>query len=371
MKKNGMKLSGFSLAGTLFAIGWAQAGFAQTITPPPEPTSGPGSAQYLYGVVQSGPFTVSGKSKNSGYTYYTYTPVGLAPSPANPNPLPTPKSAPIVLFLSAEDSGATTTTDYLALLQQLAAMGFTTVFPNYTDLELQKDYAAVIEADLLSAFSQLKNNTTLVKPALGSNGEPLYSVIGHSEGGYLALNLAATASSQGVPTPAAVVSYEANPGKLPAFNALAIDPSTLVLLLVGDDDDKNRICPSVAVWSQMTQIPSVYKPFIYARSDSHGTPAQLANHWFPLTYTTKDTDPTQYAVDDRDWNITYKLSVAVTACTTTGLYCDYALGNGPFNAYGTTTQTDMGFWSDGTLVLPLVLELNPVSAFSTDKCSLN
>jgi len=88
-------------------------------------------------------------------------------------------------------------------------------------------------------------------------------------------------------------------------------------------------------------------PFRFARH-----PAQLANHWFPLTYTTKDTDPTQYAVDDRDWNITYKLSVAVTACTTTGLYCDYALGNGPFNAYGTTTQTDMGFWSDGTLFFP-------------------
>jgi pimeloyl-ACP methyl ester carboxylesterase len=368
MKKHSMTMGGSWLAGAIFAVAVGHPAFGQ-VTPPLQPTTGPGSAQYLYGVLQSGPFTVSGQSKKSGYTYYTFTPVGMKASQSNPNPLPTPKSAPVVLVLSAEDGAATAYSDYLFLLEQLAAFGYTVVFPNYTQNEFQKDYAAVVQADLKDGLNQLTTNTTLVKPTLGSNGEPLYTVVGHSEGGYLALNLAATAVQNGVPVPAAVVSYEANPGKLPAFNAQAIDPSTLVILLVGDDDDKNRICPSVTVWSQLTQIASVYKPFLYARSDSTGTPAQLANHWFPLTYTNKDTLPTFYAVDNRDWNITYKLSVAATACTAQGLYCDYALGNGPQNQYGVTTQTDLGFWSNGQQVLPLVLEINPVLAFSTSNCS--
>ncbi len=366
-----MKMGRGLFVGALFAITYIPSAFGQTITPPPQPATGPGSAQYLYGVLQSGPFTVSGKNKSSGYTYYIYTPVGLKASATNPNPLPTPKSAPIVLFLSAEDSSATSPSDYLFLLEQLASFGYTTIFPNYTKDETQKNYAAAVEGDLLDAFSQLKNNSTLVKPELGSNGEPIYTVVGHSEGGYLALNLAATAVSNGVPIPAAVVSFEANPGKLASFNALAIDPSTLVILLVGDDDDKNRICPSVELWSQLTQIPSVYKPFLYARSDSTGTPAQLANHWFPLTYTSNDTDPPPTAVDDRDWNITYKLSVSTIACMAQGLYCDYAIGDGPLNQYGVTTQTDMGFWSNGQQVLPMVLEINPVLAFSTSNCSTN
>jgi hypothetical protein len=321
--------------------------------------------------VKSGPFTVSGQKKNSQYTYYTYTPVGLEPTESNPNPLPTPTSAPVVLFLCAENNGATEPQDYLFLLEQLTQMGYSIIFPNYNTKGKASDYAAVIQDDFSDALKQLTTNTTLVKPTLGSNGQAIYTVVGHSEGGYLALNLAATAVANGLPVPAAVVSFEANSAKFTAFNALAIDPSTLVILLVGDDDDSGRICPSVDVWSQMTQIPTVYKPFLYARSDSTGTPAQLANHWFPLTYTTKDTDPPPTAVDDRDWNITFKLSVAATACTINGLYCDYALGNGPLNQYGVTTQTDMGFWSNGQQVLPLVLEINPVLAFSTDKCTTN
>jgi pimeloyl-ACP methyl ester carboxylesterase len=364
MKMHCMKIGGLLFLATLSAFG-------QTITAPPQPTSGPGSNQALYGVLQSGPFVVSGQSKKGGYTYYTYTPIGLSPSQSNPNPLPTPKTAPVVMFLCAENNGASEPTDYLGLLQQLAEMGYTAVFPNYNTKESKKDYEAVILADFNDAINTLTTNETLVKPALNSGGEPLYSVVGHSEGGYLAVNFAATASANGVTPPLAVVSFEANASTFAAINAQAINPSTLVVLLVADEDDKNRICPSVALWSQMTQIADVYKPFLYARSDSTGTPAQLANHWFPLTYTKQDTDPPPNAIDDRDWNITYKMSVATIACTTTSLYCDYALGNGPLNEWGSTTQTYMGLWSSGIPVLPLVLEINPVNAFSTSNCNVN
>ena len=362
-----IKMGASLLAGALVAL----SASGQTITPPPQPTTGPGSDQAIYGVLQSGPFLVSGQSKKSGYTYYTFTPVGLSASPSNPNPLPTPKSAPIVLFLSAEDSSATEPMDYLFLIEQLTSMGYTTIFPNYTTQERQKNYENVVLSDFSDALKKLDDNVNLVKPMLGPNGTVLYTIVGHSQGAYLGLFVASTALSVGLPIPAAVVSFEANQGKLPDFNPQAINANTLVILLVGDEDDKNRICPSVTLWNQMTQIPAVYKPFLYARSDSHGTPAQLANHWFPLTYTDKDTDPPPTAVDDRDWNITYKLSVAATACTVSGLYCDYALGNGPVSPYGTTTQTDMGFWSDGTLVTPLVLETNPVNAFAADHCPAN
>jgi hypothetical protein len=366
MKKLVLKM-GVGLLAALSAI----SASGQTITAPPQPTSGPGSNQYIYGVLQSGPFVVSGQGKKTGYAYYTYTPVGLPPSKTNPNPLPTPKTAPVVLFLSAEDSGATANTDYLFLLEQMTTMGYSVIFPNYTSKEMQKDYATVVLADLKDALNTLTTNTTLVPPTLDSNGKALYTVVGHSQGAYLALTLASTAVANGLPVPKAVVSIEAHQGNLAKLNALAIDPSTLVILVVADQDKSNRICPSVAIWNQMTQIPNVYKPFLYVRSDSYGTPAQLGNHVFPLTFTKSDTDPPPNAVDDRDWNITYKLSVAATACTINGQYCDYAIGNGPPDINGVTTQTDMGRWSDGTLVLPLVYEINPVNAFATLNCKLN
>jgi len=361
---------GGSLLACAFLCG--QTAFGQTRpTPPPQPTTGPGSNQYLYGVLQSGPFVVSGKGKNSGYTYYTYTPIGLTPSPSDPNPLPTPTSAPVVLFLCAEDRGATAPSDYLFLLTQLTSMGFSTVFANYNTGGLQKNYLAVIQADLADALNTLATNSTLVPPALDSSGQPLYTVVGHSEGGYLAVNLAATAVGAGLPIPQAVVSFEANSSKLAAFNPQGINANTLVILVIGNDDTEGRICPSVTLWTEMTQIALVNRPFIYVQSDTHGSPAQLGNHWFPLTYTSKDTDPPGTTVDDRDWNITFKLSVAATACVMNGVYCDYALGNGPLNPDGTTTQTEMGYWSDGTIVKPLELVPDPYKAFASDSCPIN
>jgi hypothetical protein len=63
--------------------------------------------------------------------------------------------------------------------------------------------------------------------------------------------------------------------------------------------------------------------------------------------------------------VTYKLSVAALYCALNGKYCDYAFGNGPQNDYGATTQTDMGIWSDGTPVTPMLLVADPVAQYPT------
>ncbi len=81
-------------------------------------------------------------------------------------------------------------------------------------------------------------------------------------------------------------------------------------------------------------------------SESHGSPAQLGTHFFPDTNGLEDADS---GVDDRDYNVTWKLSVGLFDCVLNGTYCTYGLGHGSFD------QMNMSNWSDGTPVNSLML----------------
>ena len=79
-------------------------------------------------------------------------------------------------------------------------------------------------------------------------------------------------------------------------------------------------------------------------SDSPGSPAQLGNHFFPDTNGFDD----DAAVDNRDYNVTWKLSTGLFNCVLKGSDCSYGLG------HGSTDQIGMGNWSDKTPVTPLM-----------------
>jgi hypothetical protein len=252
----------------------------------------------------------------------------------------------------------------------MAQMGYTVIWPEYQTGPKAANFATVILDDFAAALSTLKTSGP-VAPLVDSSGELVYSIVGHQAGGYLAYGVATIAQTHGFPYPRSVFAVEPSQSAsiaLPAYSAASMNPRTLVITVVGDEEDSASICNAVLAWYQMTSIPGIDKPFLQVHSDSTGTPAQLANTVFPLTYTENDTDPPPNAVDDRDWNITYKLSVAASACSIYGQYCDYALGNGPINAWGATTQTNMGLWSNGTPVLPMSLLSDPATYFSSLGC---
>ena len=95
-----------------------------------------------------------------------------------------------------------------------------------------------------------------------------------------------------------------------------------------------------------------------ARTDTHGTPAQLATHFFPNTDGYQDTQ----AVDARDFFITWKLSVAAADCVTKGTSCQYAFGGGAEQLY-------RGHWSDNALIAPLVRVADPATIPAIPGCN--
>ncbi len=352
-----MKSARALILSALFAV----CAVAQTITAPPQPISGPGSDQYLYGAVQNGPYNAQPQLQNTSYNYYIFTPVGLTPSPSNPNPLPTPASAPVVLFIHGYDGD--TLDPYYFWMLHMTQMGNTVVWILY-DTGAAFTFDKIIIKDYQAALKTLAT-PGLVPPSVGPKGSPITFIVGHSSGAYLSYKIAAEGAANNLPVPLGVLAVEPGQGKIPVVDPSTINANTVVVTVVGDQDKTDRICDGVTVWTGLSQTSPFYKPFLLMRSDSHGTPAQLGNHWFPLTETAKDTVPPPVTVDDRDWNVTYKMSVAMIQCLTAANYCDYLYGNGPVNSYGATTQTDMGVWSDGTPVLPMIEVSDPTHYFGT------
>ncbi len=334
---------------------------AQTITAPPQPSSGPGGNAYLFGVVQNGPYNAKHDVGTDSYTYYIFTPIGLTPTASNPNPLPTPATAPVVLFIHGYDGD--TLAPYQYWMEQMTEMGSTVIWVLYDQVS-PNDFASAVITDYQKALKAI-TEPGLIPPTLAPDGQPLTMIVGHSSGAWLSYIVASEAASSSLPIPMAVLAVEPGQGQIPTFDASKINANTLVLTVVGDEDKTDRICQGVSVYNALKQIPAVQKPFLLARTDSYGVPIQEGNHWFPLTDTNKDTVAGPYSVDDRDYNITYKFGVSMMACLLRGQYCDYVYGNGPTNSYGATTQTDMGRWSDGTPVTPLALIQDPSSYFPT------
>lgn len=153
-----------------------------------------------------------------------------------------------------------------------------------------------------------------------------------------------------LPRPRALVLMEPGGWQILPRPAMQDIPSeTLVLIVVGDEDDITCKETGVNIWGYTAHIPAERKDFLLVLSDSHGQPEQIANHYFPNTSGYSDTD----AVDGRDFYVTWKLSVGALNCAFRGEDCAYGLG------HGALPQIDMGQWSDGTERTPMVWIQDP------------
>jgi hypothetical protein len=209
------------------------------------------------------------------------------------------------------------------------------------------------------ALNRLTTTTGHVLPAVDANGQILSGIVGHSAGAWMSFSVAELASNpaNGLPKPVAVVSIEPGiVGLVPSTPTFAdIDPTTKLIVVVGDHDTVVCVKSAKVAWAGTTQIPASNRNFLVVQSDSHNPSlAQLGNHYFPNTNGVRDTTaPT--GVDDRDFNVTWKLSIAGMDCALNNTDCTFALGSGVFD------QVNMGVWSDGIPVTQMQFLQDPSS----------
>lgn len=212
-------------------------------------------------------------------------------------------------------------------------------------------WAANAAAAWQDALARLTRPDARVAAERHANGDVKTVFVGHSAGAYLGFVLTARAASGAAAfaPPSAIVAIE--PGWrrwIPGADLSRIPADTKMLLVVGDDDRISRFDTAVALWKRTPQVPLASKTFLLVQSDDRGEPRQLANHFFPNCDGYRDTA----AVDARDYNVTFRLSVAVLNCVFRGNDCDVAFGSEG------TGPVDMGAWSDGVPVKPM-LRLDP------------
>jgi acetyl esterase/lipase len=320
------------------------------ITPPGQPEKGFGGADYPHASLKAASIGQGGEQ------VWIFTPA--EPVPQQP--------APVVLFLhgwSALDPAP-----YGAWIRHLARKGNIVLYPRYQSGLLTP--AAKFTPALMSAVRAALDH-------LGKDGavraDPTRLVaVGHSMGGALAVRYAAQASKEKRPVPKALMVLEPGTGgsRHPAYDIdlddlSAIPQETLVLVIVGDRDMMVGEWLARKIWRQLGHIPAAHRDYVVFRSDEHGQPPLIADHFFSLAPdgSLVRAGPLGGAAsmagrmkpDALDWRGTWRLLDALAHAAFTGKDRDLCLGD-------TAAQKDLGRWSDGTPVRPPIVAAEPDGA---------
>ena len=334
--------------------------FSQGVTPPLQPSNGPGGSQYSHTSVTRNRY---GKG---GQEYWIFEPDS-----------PKPRSAPVIVLLHGW--GGMNPLYYGAWIDHLVKRGNIVIYPRYqsTLLTSLKDFTPNTLAAVKDAIDRLQTEKGHVTPELNK-----FAAVGHSMGGLLAANLAALASESKLPRVRAVMSVEPGITESPINFELAdlkkIPADTLLLALAGDQDSLVRDRDAKRIYYESTRVSAANKDFITLVSDSHGTPALLASHRAP-TALDKSYDsgeglsgapagtsdpigdapqvkrrvrPETMMVNALDFYGTWKLFDALCDAAFYNKNREYALGN-------TAQQRFMGLWSDGVPVKELIVTDKP------------
>lgn len=284
---------------------------------PEQPETGPGGKDYITQV-----FTEASYGSGADQ-FWIFSPTGVS------------GPRPVVAFLHGW--AAWHPDVYRAWIEHLTKKGNIVIFPRYQ-----------LEGDLFDIFFTQGRALAAIQQALvsiGSQADPLgLTYVSHSWGGVLAFNLAANATTTGLP-PTAATCYATpgdNPLEIPKFldisHADQISASAYSLLIVAADDG----IPGTRQTAETMLLATTHllnQEMLEVQTDEHGEPDMRADHYFPLA----SGDLT----DAVDYFATWKLCDAVIDCRYRGQNCNYAFG-------GTPEQLGMGEWSDSVPVAPMV-----------------
>ena len=257
---------------------------------------------------------------------------------------PSPASAPLVIL--NHGWGGIDPAIYRAWIDHLVRRGNIVVFPRYqADLRTPtREFTPNAVRAVSDAIDWLQHEGT-VEPDLDR-----VAIVGHSAGGLVTANVAATARSAGIPAPRAVMSVE--PGKtwtrskriaIPLADMSGIAEGTLLLTVIGDTDRVVRDVNAKKIYYGASRVSADDKDFVTLVSDGHGSPALNADHFAPCT---GSGGRSARGVNPLDYYGTWKLFDGL---------CDAAFGGAgrPFALGNTPEQRFMGKWSDGTPVKEL------------------
>ena len=330
-------------------------------TPPSQPVSGPGGSTYLHKSV-----TRSGKIGKGALAYYLFEPAQ-----------PVPKKAPVIVlnhgYAGVDPVG------YGGWINHMVKRGNIVIYP-------------VFQAGLYTSRFKLSGNAIQgVKDALkelqsGQHVQPdtnRFALVGHSAGGIITANMAATWKAQGLPKPRAVMCVQAGISRMfPLADLSLIAKDTLLLSVAGDNDRVTGLKDSKLIIQRATNVPDANKNYVVLQSDTYGSPDIRATHLLSISVLEEDIKAASAAkyrlralflkdakgkpvkdnaklkaemwTDGLDYFGTWKLFDGLCDAAFYGKHREYALGN-------TAKQRFMGKWSDGRAVRELVVEKLPAA----------
>lgn len=314
------------LTGCMASVGGAASGTVATTTatPPEQPASGPGGANYPWSSYTVHHATFADGTKD----YWTYDPAGWHGRGVAPS------KAPLVVFLHGwlgDDPKY-----YSDWIHHLVRKGNVVVFPRYQTSALTppRTFTANAMDSIHHALPELAK-TAAVKPDTSTG----MTLMGHSWGGPVMANIANRASTENLPKPKAIMFAE--PYDRTIDSSLAgIPASTKIDCVVGNTDTTVGRTGCDALWDRTGHIPARNRNYVWMFGDAHASPALTADHRAPTSNTKASR------LDTLDWYGLWKLGDGLRDCAIHGTNCRYALGD-------TKKQTFMGDWSDGTPVTPL------------------
>jgi acetyl esterase/lipase len=358
---------------TLVAPGLA----APQPSPPGQPATGPGGAEASHHAVSARLYGEGARA------YWLFEPAD-----------PKPEHAPVIVF--NHGWGAMQPRFYRAWIDHLVKRGNIVIYPEYQDSLRTPvaDFTPNMLAAVSAALHRLQAEAGHVRP----DREKL-AVAGHSMGGALAANFAASWEQAGLPRPRAVLCVE--PGKtwmrspraaVELADLSRIRSDTLLLAVAGDRDMLAQDVDAKRIFNEATQVPLDNKDFVTMVSDEHGSPSLIASHSAPVAPEPAEAgagssaserqerpgrerlrarlrqrieerqsagaEPAAFearearVVDALDFYGTWKLLDALTDAAFYGTNRRYALGNTP-------EQRFMGVWSDGVPVHELRVTDHP------------
>jgi dienelactone hydrolase len=320
------------LFGTLFMGSPCQAivnddityGMQEPPTPPQQPSDGPGGSNYSHAGVRQSRYGCGVRE------FWIFEPSD-----------PVPSSAPLIVF--NHGWSAFFPIYYKEWIVHLVKRGNIIVYPRYQLTFMIGTRSATHNAiyAVQRAIALLQNGKH-VMPDLDK-----FAIVGHSLGGGITAEMAALAADEGLPNPKAVMPVQPFirlDTMMKDFHT--IPASTLLLVVVGENDTIVGNDSGKTIFTTADQIPLNRKDFIIQRTDRHGSPALVADHLAPMCI------PKSSLVDAMDYYSTWKLFDALTDYAFYGIEQEYCLGN-------TTEQRFMGYWSDGVPVRELVITDTP------------
>lgn len=329
---------------------------------PAQPAQGPGGAAYPHADIDM-------------YHYGEGTGELWIFEPADP----APETAPVIIF--SHGWAAMYPKMYGGWIRHLVLRGNIVIYQRYqvSMRDRPADMWAASLAAVKAAFAELERPGH-VRPDLDR-----VAAVGHSYGGVMTGNFAAVAAAEGLPKIRAAMSTQPgdnaddneSPRKSPKFPSIMVDygtipAETLLICFAGMDDKLVGGTAAKKICHGATAVPEKNKSLILMPSDDHGTPPLVADHFQPLVGdpafdVANETAPeitrgilalasdktvdgfNPFAPDALDYNGTWRLFDALCDCAFDGKNCGRALGGAP-------AVRDMGAWSDGTPVAPLVIE---------------